>query len=420
MASESMSTFAAMLKDFYTLRKVAMMVFRNAPLLAMLPKNEEIEGSSWEIPVLYAEPQAGSATFATGLANKGTTKTVRFAITTANEYSFASIDRKVIKASRSNKGAFLPAVKPNVDGAINTSKRSLGIQAYRSGSGAKGQVNSVDDSGTNGILTLGNSSDGNVKHEVVNWQVGEKIQFCATETGGTLKASGATLTILAINKASGTITVSGKTTAVFSGGDALAQNDFMYRAGDYDGVIKGLKAHLPPTAPTSTAFFGVDRSVDTTALGGVIYDGTGQPVHEALIDFQSSIATIGDGNPDHIFLHPSQFRALTKEMGNKVVLDTYKVNQDISFKGFTIQGDAGEMRVIPDRYALYKYAHGLQLDTWELGSMGVCPDIFDRDSDQEMLREASADAYEMRFGGYVNLGCHAPGYNGNCLLDVQA
>ena len=147
---------------------------------------------------------------------------------------------------------------------------------------------------------------------------------------------------------------------------------------------------------------------------------TGMQKLDAFIVAQSEIATIGDGSPDHAFPHPSVFRALLQEVGAKVELDNYAVSQTLSFSGLTLQGDTGEIRIIPDRYALYNAVPVITLDSWELGSMGKAIDIFDRESDQEMLREASADAYELRVGGYLNLACHAPGHNGRLSVDLVA
>jgi hypothetical protein len=52
----------------------------------------------------------------------------------------------------------------------------------------------------------------------------------------------------------------------------------------------------------------------------------------------------------------------------------------------------------------------LQLDTWSLNSLDEAPHILDLDGNS-MLREASADAYEVRVGFYGNVACVAPGWN---------
>lgn len=413
--AETGTTYAAMLKEYYTAFQIAVMVFRNCPWFAIVPKNTEIEGESWDVPIITADPQAGSATFSSAQGNKGNTSSSKFQVTTANDYAFAAVTRKVMKQSRSNKGSFLPAVRPNVDGAFNTSKRSIGIHGYEDGAGAKSQIESFDDTGADGIVTLGNTTDGAIRHNTVRWQKGEKFQLSATKSGGALKDSGAAVTIKAIDHQAGTITVDGKLGVGISG---AAADDFMYREGDYDGAVTGLDGWITAAAPSATSFFGVDRSNDPEALGGVRYDGTSQQVKEALINGQSEVSTVGDGMPDHAMMHPSQFRKLLVELGGDVELDNYRVNQVVSFRGVTIQGDAGEIRCIPDRYALAAAMFLVQLDTFEFGSLGPMPEIFDAESDQEMLRESASDGYEIRVGGYGNYACHAPGYNGRVSLDL--
>jgi len=58
---------------------------------------------------------------------------------------------------------------------------------------------------------------------------------------------------------------------------------------------------------------------------------------------------------------------------------------------------------------------GVQLSTWRLYSLGKAVRVIDTDGLQ-MLRQASADGVEVRYGSYSNLGCRAPGYNINVNL----
>src|SRR3990172_7760576 len=99
--AETVGTYSAMLKEFYTDEKVENLVLSNSPALAMFPKNTKIEGEVWDIPLVYGDPAAGSALFATGQSHKGNTKTTKFQVTMQDDYSFAAISRKVMLASRS-------------------------------------------------------------------------------------------------------------------------------------------------------------------------------------------------------------------------------------------------------------------------------------------------------------------------------
>jgi hypothetical protein len=57
----------------------------------------------------------------------------------------------------------------------------------------------------------------------------------------------------------------------------------------------------------------------------------------------------------------------------------------------------------------------LQLDTWKVYSLGKMVRVLDTDGLQ-MLRQSSADGVEVRYGGYLQIGCNAPGFNVNVQL----
>ena len=80
---------------------------------------------------------------------------------------------------------------------------------------------------------------------------------------------------------------------------------------------------------------------------------------------------------------------------------------EIGFKSLVIQGDYGEMDVVPCPKCKQGVAWVLQLDTWSLNSIGKTPKILMRDG-LRITRSATADSYEVRVGMYGNLGCVAP------------
>lgn len=419
--ADTVATFVDLLKEYYTSYRVFNMVLRNNKLLAIMPKNTDVSGETYDVPIIYGDTPGASSTFARALANKGNMLSDKFQVAIRDDYALASISRKLIKATRGDRGAFLKASMPIMNAAINACRRSLAIAAHLDGSGARAQIHAINDTGSNGIITLGNSTDGAVRHHAVRFQKGDRLNFATTKTGSAIiSGSGQDyLEVTSVDRSAGTLTVSGKTTAVFSGGSALAQDDYIYRDGDYDAVIHGLDAYVPATTPSDT-LMGVDRSADPDWLGGVRFSATGSNVLDGLIDAQSEVSTVGDGEPDHALIHPSVWRALLKEVGAKVEFDSYSVNETLSFKGLTIQGDGGELRVMPDRYREYASGKLIQLDTWELVSYGGFPEVFDEDIKGNSLRESSADNLELRVGGYGNTACHAPGYNGHVTFDVQS
>lgn len=395
------TSFAAALKQHYTADRVENMVYADNPLLALMPKMESFGGKNLPIPIIYGNPQGASAVFATAQANKTNSQLKDFVLTRNSFYSLASISNEVLEASKGNQNAFMEAATVEIDGAIQAATRQLAIAMYGSGSGSIGQV--ANSSFATTSLQLSQVED------VTNFEVGMKLQVSATDGGGSVRAG--TLTIVGVDRDAGTITTS---VNLSTGIAAIAQNDHIFVEGNYDAMIKGLRAWVPDSAPSATPFFGVVRTADSTRLGGIRFDASAMPIEEGLIAAASRAAREG-AKPTHCMIHYSDFADLEKALGSKVQYVDLKVNADVGFRGIVVNGPRGPIKVIPDQNCPAGRAFMLQLDTWKLYSLGKAPKILDADG-MKMLRENSADAVEVRVGYYAQLGCRAPGWNCNIKL----
>ncbi len=66
------------------------------PLLAMLPKMTDFGGKNLPIPIIYGNPQNGSATFATAQAGVSTSQLKDFVLLRSKDYSLAFIDNETL------------------------------------------------------------------------------------------------------------------------------------------------------------------------------------------------------------------------------------------------------------------------------------------------------------------------------------
>ena len=175
--------------------------------------------------------------------------------------------------------------------------------------------------------------------------------------------------------------------------------------------ISGLEAWVPRVLDTNNkTLFSQDRSADVSRLGGQRFDGSALPIEEALIEGASLVSREG-GTPTHCFVDFKTFAKLEKALSSKVVYGEVKARDvDMGFASIALRGPRGIINIVPDQNALPDVAWLLQLDTWSLNTLGEAPMFLDFDNNQ-MLRENSADAYEVRLGYYGNLACNAPGYN---------
>ena len=382
-----MTTFAAALKQHYTDEKIENMVYKDNPFLAMIAKYEDFGGENLKLPVKYGLPMGRSATFGDAVNNKSASQLKAFLLTRKADYAIASIANETIEASKGNANAFIEAATFEIDGAIEAATRSLAISLYGDGSGQIGVVGSIDTTGTNDAITLATIQD------VTNFEVGMQLNF------GTATAN---KEVLLINRDTGVMEV---TTS--SGATAT---EAIYVDGDKDNKLTGLGGWLPSSAPGSTdSFFGVNRSSDSTRLGGIRFAGESLPIEEALIGAAARVAREG-GKPDVCFINYNNFADLEKALGSKVSYVDVKVNPEIGFRGILVHGPRGPIKVVPDQNCPNGVAYMLQMDVWKLYSLGKAPKILDSDG-LKFLRESTADAVEARIGYYAQLGCRAPGFN---------
>ena len=400
----------AALKELYDDQKIANLVYKNNPFLAMVPKMEEFGGKYMPIPLIINTSQGRSATFANAQSQQTAATVESFALTRTQNYSIAQIDNQTMLASKTDKMAFINGATVVIDGAIRALTNSLATQIFRDGTGAIGTIGAGSFS-TGGNIILSNASD------VVNFEVNMTLEARDPASPSTAKTGGPVY-VVAVNRSTGVVEVSGSmggTAGAGLGSWAAAAGDFVNVVGDYGLGLKGLSAWVPQTTPTSTAFFGVDRSTDPTRLGGVRYDGSQQSIEEALIDASLLVAREG-GLPDVCITNFASYAALEKSLGAKAQYISFDGPAKLYYPGILINGAAGQIKVFPDRSCPAKTAFLLQMDTWKLYSLGPAPHIAKYADGLEMLRVYNSDAAELRVVSYSQLGCNAPGFNANVKL----
>tara|TARA_R100001530_G_scaffold53480_2_gene39487 strand:- start:154 stop:1368 length:1215 start_codon:yes stop_codon:yes gene_type:complete len=392
----TLTSWDAALKQYYRARAVDDLVYKSHPLFELLPKDPKFRGRNMPIPILYGRGQGVSANFANAQSYATASKIDDFLLTRVSKYGVATISGEAVAASEGDRYSFLSASTTEIDNIIKSVGASVSTSLYRDGSGAIGQCN-ASVSSTSLVLKTTN--------DVVNFEVGMELQFCATKTGSSVKSGSVTIT--AINRNSGTLTVDAL--SAIDGGSGVAASDYIYQYGDYDGAISGLDAWIPSSAPGATSFFGVDRSVDTTRLGGQRYDGSSDTIIESLIEGMAIVGREG-GTPSHIFLSYSEFVKLEKALGAQIKREVQRKDSISGYASLEMIGPSGSCEVIPDKDCPDSVAYILQMDTWTLASIGEVVQLTQLDGNR-VLRQASDDGIEVRVHSYANLGCGGPGWN---------
>jgi hypothetical protein len=404
MAYLNLTSMNAALKELYDGQTVENLVYKNNPFMAMIKKNTDFGGKYKPVPIQSGVSQGRSAVFTTAQANQTAAVVDSFLLTRVSDYSIATIDNQTLMASATDKMTFLNGSKILIDGAIRSATNSVASALFRSGTGSIGQIGSI----STGVITLKNIND------VVQYEKNMTIQANATD-GGTPRA--ALGYVIAVDRGLGTVTVSATALGGSAGSPASwAANDYLLVQGDVNAKCSGLAAWVPTSAPSATAFYGVDRSVDSR-LGGLRYDGSAQSIEEALIDASAFVGREG-GVPNKVIVSFASYSALEKSLGAKVQYVDCKGPADIGFKGIVLNGSSSTLEVFPDRNCQPLTAWMLQMDTWALEGLGDVPQILRYGDGLEMLRVYNADAGEVRVGAYYNVSCNAPGWN--CVVTLSA
>lgn len=398
MATLDVSSASAALKIYYSNQRMVQLTYKDCPFYAMLRKVKNFEGSSYPLPMRVTNPQGRSATFSNAQAQKQPSNYKTFQLTRKTDYSLASITTEAILASSSNPGAFVRLATAEIDGALESLKRSIAFKLYGDGSGSLGSINEPADTDT--AIQLQNPED------IVKFEVGQLVEV---RNGATVRAWSTGVTsglITKVDRDAGTFETAN---AYASATGTMVDGDTVNVVGDYDSALTGLAGWIPATAPTTgDSHFGVDRSVDATRLGGVRVASTGKPLDEALIDGARRINREG-GSPDYAFMSFDKYAALEKTLGGRIRYEEVQI-AGISFTSIVVNGPSGKIRCIADRDCPSDRIYLLTMESWALYSLKEPIMIVDLDGNK-MLREASADAYEVRCAFYGQLGCNHPGSN---------
>ena len=393
----NLTSFDAALKQHYSGVRVENMAMRDNPALAMVRKDASAGGRNIPQPVRFKNPQGGSATIGDAITNAVAGGYEDFVLTRKKNYVVANIDNETIEATKDAKDTFLKATV-EIDAAVEEAGNRLARQIFRGSGGEIGKIaTSTTISST--VLVLDDPGD------VFAFWAGQELELSPNQDGTSLRSG--TLTVAGVDRGAGTVTMSGD---LDTGIAAAATGDYVFIEGDATLCLSGFAAWLPDDAPSATAFFGVDRTVDSF-LSGLRLDASGMSVEEASQRMGSDLLRHG-GKPDYLFLNPSKVADLAISLGSKREYQNVDVKgkASIGFRGFQIECGGKPITVVGDLNCPEERGYMLTLKDWTLYSAGKAPHILDRDG--ILLRNSTTDDYQARVASYAQLGCAAPGHSG--------
>lgn len=413
MTALSILDFTPALKVIH--EKLSVIQYEQNACYALMPKTTTFGGRFVSVPLRYAAAPDGSSNDAIAFSQtiSGQASYTEFQLTPGQDYVRGLLRGITIAVSEGDKNAVISAMKSSVQAMENTAARSIGNMVAGNGVGIRGRIAAI--TGTPNTIQL---TDVN---QIVNFERHGRIQFLSTNAIGAAVRRDSTLdyvTITKVDRDNGILTIDTDVTGW--GGTKPVANDYICRQGDNTQagyavtaitLPVGVAGWTPPVAPTNALFFQVDRTDDTTRLGGLRYTGGGAPVEETLIRAAALVQREG-GMADTCFVNTSDFADLQLARESKVVITADAGGKaKVSFTAVTVSTGYGkDIRVVPDINWPKGYFNVMQMDTWKFRSVGKFPAMINLDG-TDILRQAGADAYEMRMGGYAQMSCDAPGWN---------
>jgi hypothetical protein len=383
--------------------------YARAKTLALLKKSKGTIvsgpfGAGFVQPLKYGNPQAGSATYATGY-NQAATEYSRYSqwfLTPGELFQFARVSGKVTRIAEGT-GSFVNAMVSEIENARNALTRLDEMALGGDGSGSFAQIGSV----STVTITLKKVSQARF------FEIGQTLCAGTTLLSGGLKNTGTGIKITKVDAAGGTLTMASDVTV----STAWAANDYLFRAGDVGASVAtylwpvGFAGFVPVATPTGS-LFTVDQTL-SVRTGGNRRDGSKSGnIEEALLDLSSDIDSQG-GITTHCVMGTKTMNKLVKSMLNKTYFDVEDADgAPLGFRAVLLAGASGDMLCYSDGAFPEEVAWQFSID--DVGIIHTGKDlIMLEEKDGLQFREvAGSDDWMARLVSSWQFHCDAPGHAG--------
>jgi hypothetical protein len=407
MASLDLTSVAEALKIKYTSKELKLRMYKQSPTFALLPKEQDFGGEAYHVPQYFSTAQGVGSTLADARTADSGPELAKFIISSRKKkYAIYTLDAETLYATKQDADSFLKSQTMLFNQKLGSVGRDFSMDLFRA-SGSRGVIGDI----TSDVITLTSAQD------VVNFEVGQLVQFAEAGATGALRDSGAAVRVTAVNRSQSgaTVTIASTPTGV-DAGDHIIRASFGSTTANAK-VWTGFDAWLPSTV-TATAFHGVDRTADATRLGGLRFNGTGLTIEDAILTAGAYCGQEG-ATPDFVVMNPIHQVELVKSLGAKA---TYTPTRDadgiVGFVLLTVRTAVGDIKVMTDPHCPAGTAYMLDMSTWALKYLG--PDLLHTiNEDGNTLRHLrTEDTLEVMYRSMGEIVCYNPGGNLRLTLDV--
>jgi hypothetical protein len=372
----------------------------------LVPKDTAGEGKTYNFLVdVDAGDSAGGSDLAISNDALNTDTSVigsQFSMPYMNTYVPFGLSGQAIAASRSDKGAYVKALKYVLDTKLLYFGHLMSIYWHGQGWGELAQATSVSGATFKCLDPA----------HIYRFRKGMKLVGAASLHSDALR-SGTAITVTAVDYTANLVTCD---TALATPG--ITNNDWVFINGDRQNsstptmrVPLGFKGWIPDrsTGSVDTALVtigGISRA-SNSLLYGFWIDGTAQSLSDAFKQAVQTVATVGHADDVMIGVAPAKYTDLAAELGSDKRIVNEEGKTKVGFATITVVGDGGTARVYADLYQGSHEAHVMDRKAFVHFSMGPAPRT-DTDDGREFLRQTDTDAIVGRYKAYHGFACVNP------------
>lgn len=374
----SFSDISDALKEAYHGGSTDDLFAKEHPLAGLVTRKRDLAESKLRVPVKFLQAGGANPVLADAITGAVAAQAEAFEVTTVNIYQVANIEGRLIEqAQMGNATRFLKEMCNQIDDSMTQVSNRISTQLYRSSGASIGTVGS----GTSSPITL------LYPEQVDALEVGMTIAANDGDNATTMRSG--TGVITAIDRDAGTLTYTGVITS-------LAVGDHIFISGFQGAALSGLESWCPESAPSSTAFFGVNRTL-SPKLGGTRLDASAMGPEETWSRVQAR-AKRNSIQPDVWFINPSDLATMEISLSSaKSVVDS----TEYSF-GYEAYNAPGGKKIIEDSDCQRGVLWGVPTKHVGIVSIGDAPKLLNADGN-DILRAATTDSYQARVGARLNM-----------------
>jgi hypothetical protein len=392
----SASTIAALQKMYKTIyhgRDLSNQAKRRTAAYDMVAKYDDFDGANLTFPFNYALPVGVSPSFSLAQASPQASKFDNWVMTTRKTlYGFLTINAEAMKAARKDIGAFLRLRQKETNEILAYMKMVLGGQAFwGDGAGNMAQVLTVTGSNPATSFTV-------AQIDVIKFHLNQRLVFNPTRTGTSANIKASVFQVTAVNRVSGSITVT-RVSGAGAGVDP-AVNDYVYLEGSYDALPLGVAAFIPASDPNvggvPATLLGMTRTDDPVMKAG--WRGTWQgSIEESAKYLVTLMGQYFDRFNSTLWLSDYNWFRLEQELtaqGRKVI--DARATQVFGAPALLLLTPGGEIPVVADSFLSNDVGYVLDMSAIEVHHLDNLIHIVDDDG-LGLIRQSADDGVEIRF-----------------------